>query len=185
MKRFILASASPRRKQLLKELVPEFLIEPSRFEEVGDGASARETVARFAYEKAKEVFSRFPEDTVLGSDTVVSLDGVILGKPKDKEGAKRMLAALSGRTHAVYTGVCLLSKGVRRIEVDETLVTFYPLDKKLIEEYVESKLPLDKAGSYGIQDGYPLVEKIEGSYSNVMGLPVELLREILKEEKLW
>ncbi len=184
MKRFILASASPRRRELLKELIAEFTVVPSQYEEIATGKNARETVELFAYKKAEEVASRYPDCAVLGSDTVVSLDGVILGKPKDREEAARVLRSLSGRTHAVYTGISLFYGGRVRTESVETKVTFYPLSEELITRYVESGLPLDKAGSYGIQDGFDLVEKIEGSYSNVVGLPIERLGELLKEEEL-
>ncbi len=184
MKRFILASASPRRKQLLAQLVGSYEVIPSAFDEVAVGLSASETVAFFATEKAKEVFLRNPDAIVLGSDTVVVLDGKILGKPKDGEDAARMLTALSGRTHEVLTGVCLLADGLERVEVVSTKVQFYPLSEQTVCDYVKSGLPLDKAGAYGIQDGYPLVERIEGSYTNVVGLPVERLSEIFKEEGL-
>ena len=109
--RLVLASASPRRKELLARLVPQFEVEPSRFEEVGAGLSACETARAFAVGKAREVAARRPQDAVLGSDTVVSLDGKILGKPKDEGDARRMLRLLSGRTHTVYTGVCLIAGG--------------------------------------------------------------------------
>ena len=131
--------------------------------------------------KAKEVFSRFPDCTVLGADTVVALDGVILGKPKDEEDAKRMLRLLSGRVHSVFTGVCLTDEKGAIEQVVETKVLFKTLSEKLIEDYVSSGTPLDKAGAYGIQDG-TVVECIDGSYSNVMGLPVETVKEMLSKK---
>ncbi len=184
MKRLILASASPRRKQLLSELIPHFEVVVSRYEEKGEGLPAAQTVERFAFVKASEVFSRYPDCLVLGADTVVSLDGKILGKPRDEEDAKATLRRLSGRTHEVYTGVCLMGEGVSRVETVCSKVKFYPLSEELIEEYVQSGLPLDKAGSYGIQDGFPLVEGFEGSYSNVVGLPMEYVKRLLEEEGL-
>ncbi len=149
------------------------------FEERARGLSAYETAEYFACEKAKEVFSRFPDAVVLGADTVVSLEGRILGKPKDGADAKEMLRALSGRTHSVFTGVCVLARGIRRSAVAETKVAFFPLGEELIARYVASGLPMDKAGAYGIQDGFPLVRSYEGGYENVVGLPVETVRELL------
>lgn len=173
MARLILASNSPRRRELLQELGYSFSVEPSLFEESAKGLSAQETVSSFARGKAKEVFSRFPDALVLGADTVVELSGEILGKPAGKEEARGMLRALSGRRHNVYTGVCLIGKHFFEEATAVTKVYFRVLPEALIEAYLESGLPFDKAGAYGIQDGYPLVEKIEGSYTNVVGLPTE------------
>lgn len=179
--KLILASASPRRRELLGEIA-EFSVEPSAFEEkAGGGLTARETAEYFAEGKAKEVFSRFPDCFVLGADTVVAYGGRILGKPKDKEEAKQTLRLLSGKVHSVYTGVCLVGKGFCKTVSAETRVTFYELSEELIEEYAGSGLPLDKAGSYGIQDGYPLVKKYEGSYTNVVGLPKEEVCALIEE----
>lgn len=180
----ILASNSPRRRELLGEWNIPFTAVPSAFVERTEGLSARATVAAFARGKADEVFSRYPAACVLGADTVVVLDGEILGKPKNAAHAREMLARLSGRTHSVLTGVCLLAPGVRREEIAETKVTFRPLSKTLIDEYVAGGSPLDKAGAYGIQDGYPLVERYEGSYTNVVGLPMELVYTLLKEVRI-
>lgn len=179
----ILASNSPRRRELLAEDHIDFTVVPSRYEEAGVGLSAIETVSRFSSGKAREVFSRFPDAVVLGADTVVALDGVVLGKPKSSEHAAEMLSMLSGRTHSVYTGVCLIGQGFCFEEVAETKVKFYDLSKETIESYVKSGLPLDKAGAYGIQDGYPLVESYAGSYTNVVGLPMELVRTLLRKAK--
>ena len=177
----ILASNSPRRRELLAEDNIDFTVIPSLYEEKGEGLSAIETVSRFSSGKAREVFSRFPNSLVLGADTVVALDGVVLGKPKSPEHAAEMLSMLSGRTHSVYTGVCLIGQGFCFEEVAETKVKFYDLSKETIESYVKSGLPLDKAGAYGIQDGYPLVERFEGSYTNIIGLPVDEVRAMLEE----
>ena len=178
--KIILASASPRRKELLAQIC-DFTVEPSLFEESAKGLSACDTVLAFARGKAREVASRFPRETVLGADTVVALGGEILGKPKSKEDAVRMLKQLSGKVHTVYTGVCIV-RGEREItQVVASKVVFNELSDTLIEEYVSSGLPLDKAGAYGIQDGYPLVERFEGSYTNIIGLPVEETRKMLEE----
>ena len=116
----------------------------------------------------------------MGADTVVALGDEIFGKPKDGADAERMLRALSGKTHSVFTGVCLVSAEGERSTVVETRVTFRKLEEELIERYVKSGLPLDKAGAYGIQDGYPLAEKTEGSVTNVVGLPVEETAALIK-----
>ena len=181
MKKIILASASPRRRELLGQLDIPFEVIPSRYEEHAEGLPAREAVLRLAEGKAEEVFSRYPDCAVLGADTVVALDGTVLGKPRSQEDAKRTLRALSGREHSVFTGVCLLTEGFRRTVAVESRVRFFPLSEELIGQYVESGLPMDKAGSYGIQDGYPLVEGYEGSYENIVGLPVEAVLALLKE----
>ena len=159
----LLASASPRRRQLLAQIT-EFEVEPSSFEERAVGLSARETALAFARGKALDVF----------------LNGEIFGKPKDAEDAKRMLRLLSGKTHSVFTGVCLMREGAAAEGADETKVSFLQLNDEAIEAYVASGLPFGKAGAYGIQDG-GLVEKIEGSYSNVVGLPVELTKELFRK----
>ena len=174
--KLLLASASPRRKELLATLCG-FEIVPSRFEEAAAG-SAEEVVLQNARGKAQEVLSRFPDCRVLGADTVVALDNMILGKPKDSEDAKRMLRLLSGRVHSVFTGVCIADAGGRAERVVETKVLFKTLSEKTIEDYVLSGTPLDKAGAYGIQDGL-VVASIEGSYTNVMGLPMEAVSEML------
>lgn len=174
--KLLLASISPRRRQLLAGLC-QFEVQPSRFDEA-EGGRAEEVVLQNARGKAKEVFSRFPDCTVLGADTVVALDGVILGKPKDEEDAKRMLRLLSGRVHSVFTGVCLVDQNGAIERVVETKVLFKTLSENLIESYVLSGTPMDKAGAYGIQDGI-VVSSYEGSYSNVMGLPVEAVKEML------
>lgn len=184
MKNIILASASPRRRELLKRIVSQFDVVVSEYAEEETSLDAKGTVTLFAREKAREVFSRFPNSAVIGADTVVSLDGTVLGKPQDKEDAKRMLRRMSGRTHEVMTGVTLIVDGRERSFVSVSRVTFLPLSEEVISAYVESGLPLDKAGAYGIQDGYPLVKEYEGSYTNIVGFPVEDVRTLLQEEKL-
>ena len=182
---WILASASPRRKQLLGELIDEFEICPATGEERVDGTlSPDKLVCALARQKAEEVASQpcAKGKAVLGADTVVVLDNAVLGKPKDETDAKRMLSALSGRTHEVYTGVCICypTKDGQKTETSSacTKVVFNALSPEWIETYVKSGSPMDKAGAYGIQDG-GLVERIEGSFSNVVGLPQELCREMI------
>lgn len=177
----VLASNSPRRREILAAEGFDFAVEPSSFEEIAPGLSAEETVRAFARGKAEDVFKRRGEDLVLGADTVVVLDGAIFGKPQDEEDAARMLRALSGRTHEVLTGVCLLKKGYRAERVVSTKVTFFELSDALITAYIREKRPLDKAGAYGIQDGFPLVRSYEGSYTNVVGLPAETVRAMIGE----
>ncbi len=177
----ILASGSPRRRELLARICPRFIVEPSLFEESAKGLSAYDTVLAFARGKAKDVLSRNPCCAVLGADTVVELGGNILGKPHSKEEAKEMLSALSGREHAVYTGVCLVSAEKEFSLVSRTLVRFRELSRELIEAYVASGKPFDKAGAYGIQDGYDLVADIEGSYTGVVGLPVRETRSLIEK----
>ncbi len=181
--RLILASNSPRRRELLGELGVPFEVVSPQFEEVAEGLSARDLALSFAEGKAKEVFLRYPAAYVLGADTVVCYGGEILGKPKDGADAKRMLRLLSGRTHSVFTGVCLVGQGVFLREVAETKVTFFPLSEEFIEQYVAGGSPLDKAGAYGIQDG-ALAERYTGSYTNVIGLPMETVEKFLKEVHL-
>lgn len=188
MTRLILASASPRRKELLKEICPKFEIYPALGDETADfSLSVSEVVKALALHKAKEV-AALPSSrgaAVLGADTVVSLDGKILGKPKDEKEAFEMLSSLSGRKHEVFTGVCLLRHaGESEEKIDlrcaRTLVEFQTLSESFIRAYIASGAPMDKAGAYGIQDG-GLVKRIEGSYSNVVGLPLEILDEMLEE----
>ena len=182
--KLVLASASPRRRELLRLLVRNFDTQPSRFEEKSAGLSARDTALAFARGKAQDVFARSHDCAVLGADTVVARGGEIFGKPKTQSEARAMLRALSGRTHEVYTGLCLLTPDGRWEDVVLTRVVFCALSEGLIADYVNSGLPMDKAGAYGIQDGYPLVERYEGSYTNVVGLPTERLAAMLREAQL-
>lgn len=181
MKHLILASASPRRRELLSEYGFSYTVQPSRYEENSPDLPPDQTVAYLAEQKAREVAQRFPEAIVLGADTVVALEGEILGKPKDRDDAIQTLSRMSGKTHSVFTGVCLIADGKVTVRTVESRVTFLPLSQKTVFDYVDSGLPMDKAGSYGIQDGYPLVEKYEGSYTNIVGFPMECVRELLKE----
>lgn len=179
----ILASASPRRCELLRQLGVEFRVVPSDVPEVHEDQLTAEEAARInACRKARDVAKRFPDALVLGADTLVTLDTMLFGKPKSLEHAHRMLDQLQGRTHQVVTGICLLQLRSHRQQVftDTTAVTFRPLDAAKIRDYIGRVNPLDKAGAYAIQEeGDLIVEKISGSYSNVVGLPVEMLREKL------
>ncbi len=174
--KLLLASASPRRRELLSEIA-SFEVEPSLFPET-EGESAEETVRLNARGKALEVLKRFPDCRVLGADTAVALDGRILGKPEDAGNAAEMLRFLSGRGHSVFTGVCIADAHGVLERVVETKVLFKVLNEKTIADYILSGAPLDKAGAYGIQDGV-VVASYEGSYSNVVGLPQETVKELL------
>ena len=183
---WILASASPRRRELLKEFIDEFEVIPAKGEEKAqEGLSPDALVCALATQKAAEVASLpvAQGTAVIGSDTVVAYDGEVLGKPKDEADAKRMLTALSGNTHQVYTGVCIvLPNGEKLVASDCTDVEFEALDEAAISAYVATGSPMDKAGAYGIQDG-GVVKEIHGSYSNVVGFPCELFKRLLKSIK--
>jgi len=178
----ILASASPRRKELLALAGLNFDVLASGVEEaLPPGFRPPEQCAeRLAAMKADDVARRHPDALVIGADTIVVIDGQILGKPKDTTDAARMLRLLSGREHRVVTGVCLRMRDARRVFSQETRVRFYPLCDDEIEAYIQTGEPMDKAGAYGIQGrGALLVESIAGDYFNVMGLPIaRLIREL-------
>src|ERR1039458_2293618 len=180
----ILASASPRRAELLRRLQPEFQIVPSDATEITDEQlSPLELCQLNAHRKARAVAKKIPDALVLGADTLVFLEREILGKPRDLADARRMLARLQGRHHQVVTGVSLmhLRKHQERIFASSGDVLFHPLDAAQIHEYVSKAHPLDKAGAYAIQEsGEIIISEISGSFSNVVGLPVELLREELQ-----
>ena len=181
MTQFILASASPRRKELLTNAGYRFEVIPSTCEEtVPEGLSAKDTVEGLAYQKALDVFALHPDKTVLGADTVVCFDGEILGKPKDAADAARMLKLLSGQTHEVRTGFALLSKGVEFVSSEAAMVTFFHLTDAQIDNYIQTGEPMDKAGAYGIQGkGAVLVRSVLGDYFNVVGLPIATVARAL------
>ncbi|WP_309385812.1 Maf family protein [Cerasicoccus frondis] len=185
----VLASASPRRSYLLQELGVRFTVCPANVEEHEEPDSCpRETVLHNARIKAEQVARLQPDSLVLGSDTTVALDNEVLHKPPTLEDAFAMLAKLSGRIHTVYTGVCLrsLNGGVDEAHFVTSEVTFRPLSREDMERYFEIVNPLDKAGAYGIQEGRELIiESLNGSLNNVMGLPTEFLRERLEQLGLW
>lgn len=169
----ILASASPRRKELLKKIAPSFLVIPSRYDERSLHIKACDLPLEESKMKAYDVYSRYPGEEILSCDTVVVLHGRVLGKPKDEGEAIRMLLEEQGQTQTVLSGYTYLREGKEISRTVATKVRFNPLSEAAIREYVSMKKPLDKAGAYGIQDGFPLVSYIEGSYDNVMGLPTE------------
>ncbi len=178
----VLASASPRRKELISLISKEVKIYPADVDEsFGTEIPAESVPEMLAVRKAKAVSEIFPEDTVIGSDTSVIVDGEILGKPVDSDDAKRMLNMLSGKTHKVITG-CAIFKKERSLSFSETTeVTFYPLTDKEIDDYIATNEPNDKAGAYGIQGyGSLLIKGINGDYFNVVGLPVSKLNKTLK-----
>lgn len=179
----ILASQSPRRQELLKRIVSDFRVEPSGFNEKSVIERIPERLARqLAQGKAEEIAKRCPEDVVIGCDTiVVSPDNAVFGIPKSEEEAEKMLRALSGRTHRVITGVCVKKGEKRAVFHKTTKVTFCKLTNQEIADYLATGEPFDKAGAYGIQ-GYAgsLIERINGDYYNVVGLPITALRKALK-----
>jgi septum formation protein len=176
----ILASASPRRAELLKLLTADFRILPGHADEVAhDHLTPLEVCQLNAHRKARAVAKKIPDAIVLGADTLVFLENEILGKPRSRAEARRMLARLQGRTHQVVTGVCLmhLRSHHERIFAESTDVLFHPLTDRQIRHYLNQINPLDKAGAYAIQErGELIIAEISGSFSNVVGLPVEKLR---------
>ena len=177
----ILASASPRRAELLRQVEPDFQVIPSAATEILDEhLSPFEICQLNAHRKARLVAKKHPDALVLGADTLVFLDGEILGKPASSADAERMLTQLQGRTHQVVTGISLIHLRAHRerLFAASTDVTFHPLDAGHIRDYLSKMNPLDKAGAYAIQEhGEMIVAEISGSYSNVVGLPLEQLRE--------
>src|SRR5260370_32950345 len=175
----ILASASPRRAELLRQLGVEFKVMPSEVPEIfHEQLTAWEVAQVNAYRKARSVAKRFPDALVLSAGTLVHLDTALYGKPVSLEDAYLMLETLQGRTHQVVTAVCLLNLRNHRQKVfaEGTAVTFRPLDAVKIRRYLNKVNPLDKAGAYAIQEeGDLIIEKISGSYTNVIGLPLERL----------
>ena len=182
--RLVLASASPRRRELLKSIAPQFEVVPSEIEETLEDGPAPVAVARLALRKARAVAARVREAVVLAADTVVILDGAALGKPADAREARAMLRRLRGREHEVITGVAVLDSRTGR-EASTSVVSRVRMaaySDATLEAYVATGSPLDKAGAYAIQDlGGALVERLAGSYTNVVGLPVEETRWLLAE----
>ncbi len=175
----ILASASPRRRELLSELHYPFTIIPARSKETTSATEPVEVATDLARRKAAEVFATHPDSVVVGCDTVVDLDGQIFGKPRDRQDAIRMLRQLSGRTHFVHTGVCVMWGDNVTSFCDSTEVRFRDLGEEEIARYVDSGEAYGKAGAYGIQDDARLVSDYLGDYDNVVGLPNYKLKQIL------
>ena len=170
----ILASASPRRAELLRNAGIPFTVEPAHVpEQALAGEQPRIYAQRLARDKAHAIFARYPDDVVLGADTIVVADAHLLEKPRDAEDAASMLRLLSGQSHEVVTGVCLLAPGFELTEAEITEARFSPLTDEEIADYVATGEPMDKAGAYAIQGvASRWVERIDGCYFNVVGLPV-------------
>ena len=190
MKKIILASASPRRSELLRQIGLEFEVVPSKAEETITKRLPGEVVEELALQKAEAVAADVDEGIVIGADTIVWQNGQIMGKPKDRESARRMLREIQGSTHSVFTGVAVLVKDGAKDGADrksrvfscETKVHVYPMTDEETERYIDTGEPMDKAGAYGIQGAFAAwVESIEGDYNNVVGLPVAALYQVLKQ----
>jgi len=181
----VLASASPRRSELLKQLGLAFEVIPAEAEEISPKhLSPHEVCEVNAHRKARAVARQHPDSLVIGADTVVALGMTIFGKPKDTSDAQRMLRALGGQTHHVITGIALMHLAARRerLFAVSTMVVFRKLTAAQVSEYVAKVHTLDKAGAYAIQEyGEMIVEQINGSFSNVVGLPLERLEEELRD----
>lgn len=176
-RQIILASASPRRKELLHQVGIEPVIVPSHVEEVITSTVPEQVVMELSSQKARDVAAGYQDEeaVVIGADTVVAVDGQILGKPADREDAVRMVTMLAGRSHQVYTGVTIVFCRTGRTVTfaEETDVHVYPMTRSQIEQYVDSGEPMDKAGAYGIQGRFAAyIQGIRGDYTNVVGLPV-------------
>ena len=183
MSRVILASASPRRRELMLLLDIPFEIIPAVGPEyVPEGAGPEEAVLALSRTKAREVAQAHPDNLVIGADTVVAIDGVILGKPADAADAARMLRLLSGREHRVYTGVTVIANGKTLSRAEMTRVFFRDMTEEEIQSYIATGEPMDKAGAYGYQGRASVyVQRIEGDFFNVVGLPLCRLGTMLKE----
>lgn len=183
MKHIILASASPRRKEILELADLKFDVMPSDAQEITTKTAPNEVVMELASIKAKDIYKKSEKQSmIVGADTVVAYQGQILGKPTDEADAKRMLTMLSGQTNEVYTGVCIIEDGKTKTFYEETKVTFYEISDEQIDHYIKTGEPMDKAGSYGIQGKAAVfIKGIEGDYYNVVGFPIaRFLQEITK-----
>ena len=181
-KKIILASASPRRKELLSQIGITFEIIKAEKEEHITSSIPTEVVKELSMQKAKEVAAKCDGSIIIGADTIVAMEGQILGKPKDRADAMRMLRLLQGKKHQVITGVTVLLGSTNTLSFAEvTDVSLYPMTDAQIERYIATKEPMDKAGAYGIQGRFAAyVRGIEGDYNNVVGLPIgRLYQEVL------
>jgi septum formation protein len=181
--RVILASASPRRRELLDLVGIAYDAEPADIDETyRDGEEAAAHAERLAREKGATIAARNPDAVVIAADTIVVIDGLVLGKPRDEADAARMLSMLGAQTHVVLTAVAVMYRGHVRSGVESVLVTFRALDRERIGAYIATSEPMDKAGAYGIQGfGATLVERIDGDYFAVMGLPLARMVDLLQE----
>ena len=180
----ILASKSPRRKELLSLITEDFRIIPAVGEEViPEGTLPPQAVVMLAQQKAREIRAEHSDEIIIAADTVVVVDDKILGKPKNEQRAAEMLSMLSGRKHSVLTGVCIIfADGAEKSFYEQTEVEFFPLTDKQIQRYIATGEPMDKAGAYGIQGkGGLLIKRFEGDYFNVVGLPAARLARELGE----
>lgn len=179
----ILASASPRRQELLRNAGIEFVVHPTDIPETPrPGEDPRVCAERLASEKAAAIASQYPGRFILGADTIVVMNGEMLGKPADRADAERMLRLLSARRHEVITGVCLIGPGFQDVSSERTIVEFSELSEKEIAFYASTGEPMDKAGGYAIQGiASRWVPRIEGDYSNVVGLPLALVYRLLRK----
>ena len=181
----ILASQSPRRRELLSLITEDFRIIPAKGEEIlPEKISPENAVLTLSEQKADEIYRENWGEVIVAADTIVAIDGKILGKPADEKDAFAMLKTLSGRVHEVFTGVCVIfANGRKERFFEETKVEFYELSDEEIADYIKTGEPMDKAGAYGIQGkGALLVKRIDGDYYNVMGLPVARLLRVLNGE---
>ena len=183
----ILASKSPRRREILENTKVRFSVKESQIDEIIKvNESPKETVMRLAYEKALEVANSNKDSLVIGADTIVVINEQILGKPKNEEEAYNMIKLLSGKTHYVITGFALINLSLNKkvIDCEVSQVTFKELSEECIKDYINTKESLDKAGAYGIQGyGGAFIEGINGCYYNVVGLPLNLLNKMLRKVK--
>ena len=181
--KIILASNSPRRKELLRYILDDFTTIDSQTDESYDeNLAPHEIVLYLSYKKAKSVNSLFPNEIIIGCDTIVTLNNSIMGKPRDKADAYRILSELSGKTHKVLTGVTIINNKSCESFYTETAVTFSDISAKEINKYIETTEPFDKAGAYGIQGyGAKFIESIDGDYFSVLGLPINKIYQHLKK----
>ncbi len=177
----ILASISPRRKELLSQITTKFVIKPSPYKEQHNLNLPPKLLAEYlATQKALAVAKNHVFDTVIGADTIVEKDGKILGKPKSEKEAEQMLQLLSNSVHFVHTGICIVKEGNINSQVVTSLVKFKNLSQKDISDYIATGSPFDKAGAYGVQDSN-FVEYVDGSFTNVVGFPQDEIEQMLKE----
>ncbi|MBI4374529.1 MAG: septum formation protein Maf [Deltaproteobacteria bacterium] len=186
-KKIFLASTSPRRRELFGTLGIPFEVIPPRFEEAPTDLPAAAEALYFSEQKARSVEIDCPNALIIASDTLIDIEGMKLGKPRDAEEAVEMLSRLSGKSHTLYTAVVLLDteSGVLKKQLERVTVTFWPLTRKVIEEYVATGESLGKAGAYAIQEkGQALISKVEGDLQAVVGLPLRVVKEWLKEDEI-
>ena len=182
----ILASASPRRKELLERYnVPFCIIKSDVIENIEPGLSPKEVVKHLSKIKACDVFDKHPNDFVIGADTIVVIDDLILGKPKDRNDARRMLSLLKGRAHSVMTAVTFASSNEIKTILSESRVYFNDISEEEINDYIDTAEPYDKAGAYAIQGmAAKFISHIDGDYNTIVGFPIDLVIEELNDKKL-